>query len=55
MLLWLGCKNGNSHSWPQLSFRSRTHQVPEGINGAEVISRAYKRYNLALGTGAKAS
>jgi alanine-glyoxylate transaminase/serine-glyoxylate transaminase/serine-pyruvate transaminase len=25
--------------------------VPEGINGAEVISRAYKRYNLALGAG----
>jgi alanine-glyoxylate transaminase/serine-glyoxylate transaminase/serine-pyruvate transaminase len=25
--------------------------VPDGINGAEVISRAYKRYNLALGAG----
>ena len=25
--------------------------VPEGINGAEVISRAYNRYNLALGAG----
>jgi len=25
--------------------------VPEGINGAEVISRAYQRYNLALGAG----
>ena len=25
--------------------------VPENINGAEVISRAYKRYNLALGAG----
>jgi alanine-glyoxylate transaminase / serine-glyoxylate transaminase / serine-pyruvate transaminase len=25
--------------------------VPEGINGGEVISRAYKRYNLALGAG----
>jgi alanine-glyoxylate transaminase/serine-glyoxylate transaminase/serine-pyruvate transaminase len=25
--------------------------VPEGINGAEVIARAYKRYNLALGAG----
>ncbi len=25
--------------------------VPEGFNGAEVISRAYKRYNLALGAG----
>jgi alanine-glyoxylate transaminase/serine-glyoxylate transaminase/serine-pyruvate transaminase len=25
--------------------------VPEGINGADVISRAYKRYNLALGAG----
>jgi len=25
--------------------------VPEGINGAEVISRAFKRYNLALGAG----
>jgi alanine-glyoxylate transaminase/serine-glyoxylate transaminase/serine-pyruvate transaminase len=25
--------------------------VPEGINGAAVISRAYKRYNLALGAG----
>jgi alanine-glyoxylate transaminase/serine-glyoxylate transaminase/serine-pyruvate transaminase len=25
--------------------------LPEGINGAEVISRAYKRYNLALGAG----
>jgi alanine-glyoxylate transaminase/serine-glyoxylate transaminase/serine-pyruvate transaminase len=25
--------------------------VPEGINGAEVIVRAFKRYNLALGAG----
>ena len=25
--------------------------VPEGINGAEVITRAFKRYNLALGAG----
>ena len=25
--------------------------VPDGINGAEVISRAYNRYNLALGAG----
>ncbi|HVO48402.1 MAG TPA: aminotransferase class V-fold PLP-dependent enzyme [Steroidobacteraceae bacterium] len=25
--------------------------VPEGINGAEVISHAFKRYNLALGAG----
>jgi alanine-glyoxylate transaminase/serine-glyoxylate transaminase/serine-pyruvate transaminase len=25
--------------------------VPEGINAAEVISRAFKRYNLALGAG----
>jgi alanine-glyoxylate transaminase/serine-glyoxylate transaminase/serine-pyruvate transaminase len=25
--------------------------VPEGINGADVIARAYKRYNLALGAG----
>jgi alanine-glyoxylate transaminase/serine-glyoxylate transaminase/serine-pyruvate transaminase len=25
--------------------------LPEGINGAEVISRAYRRYNLALGAG----
>jgi alanine-glyoxylate transaminase / serine-glyoxylate transaminase / serine-pyruvate transaminase len=25
--------------------------VPEGISGAEVISRAFKRYNLALGAG----
>jgi alanine-glyoxylate transaminase/serine-glyoxylate transaminase/serine-pyruvate transaminase len=25
--------------------------VPEGINGADVISRAYKRYNLSLGAG----
>jgi alanine-glyoxylate transaminase/serine-glyoxylate transaminase/serine-pyruvate transaminase len=25
--------------------------VPEGFNGADVISRAYKRYNLALGAG----
>jgi alanine-glyoxylate transaminase/serine-glyoxylate transaminase/serine-pyruvate transaminase len=25
--------------------------VPEGFNGADVISRAFKRYNLALGTG----
>jgi alanine-glyoxylate transaminase/serine-glyoxylate transaminase/serine-pyruvate transaminase len=25
--------------------------VPEGINGAEVIARAFKRYNLALGAG----
>ena len=25
--------------------------VPDGINGADVISRAYKRYNLALGAG----
>ena len=25
--------------------------MPEGINGAEVISRAFKRYNLALGAG----
>ncbi|GJD61652.1 aminotransferase class V-fold PLP-dependent enzyme [Methylobacterium frigidaeris] len=25
--------------------------VPEGINGAEVISLAYRRYNLALGAG----
>jgi alanine-glyoxylate transaminase/serine-glyoxylate transaminase/serine-pyruvate transaminase len=25
--------------------------LPEGINGAEVISRAFKRYNLALGAG----
>jgi alanine-glyoxylate transaminase / serine-glyoxylate transaminase / serine-pyruvate transaminase len=25
--------------------------VPEGINGAEVIERAFKRYNLALGAG----
>jgi alanine-glyoxylate transaminase/serine-glyoxylate transaminase/serine-pyruvate transaminase len=25
--------------------------VPEGINGADVISRAFKRYNLALGAG----
>jgi alanine-glyoxylate transaminase / serine-glyoxylate transaminase / serine-pyruvate transaminase len=25
--------------------------VPEGINGAEVISRAYRHYNLALGAG----
>jgi alanine-glyoxylate transaminase / serine-glyoxylate transaminase / serine-pyruvate transaminase len=25
--------------------------VPEGINGAEIISRAFKRYNLALGAG----
>ena len=25
--------------------------VPDGINGAEVISRAFKRYNLALGAG----
>jgi len=25
--------------------------VPEGINGADVISRAYRRYNLALGAG----
>jgi alanine-glyoxylate transaminase/serine-glyoxylate transaminase/serine-pyruvate transaminase len=25
--------------------------VPEGINGAEVISRAFTRYNLALGAG----
>ena len=25
--------------------------VPEGINGSEVIARAFKRYNLALGTG----
>jgi alanine-glyoxylate transaminase/serine-glyoxylate transaminase/serine-pyruvate transaminase len=25
--------------------------VPDGINGAEVIDRAFKRYNLALGAG----
>jgi alanine-glyoxylate transaminase/serine-glyoxylate transaminase/serine-pyruvate transaminase len=25
--------------------------VPEGINGAEVIARAFERYNLALGAG----
>lgn len=25
--------------------------VPEGFNGAQVIDRAYKRYNLALGAG----
>ena len=25
--------------------------VPEGINGAEIISRAFRRYNLALGAG----
>jgi alanine-glyoxylate transaminase/serine-glyoxylate transaminase/serine-pyruvate transaminase len=25
--------------------------VPEGINGAEVIARAFNRYNLALGAG----
>jgi alanine-glyoxylate transaminase/serine-glyoxylate transaminase/serine-pyruvate transaminase len=25
--------------------------VPAGINGADVIARAYKRYNLALGAG----
>ena len=25
--------------------------VPDGINGADVISRAYRRYNLALGAG----
>jgi len=25
--------------------------VPEGINGAEVIARAFTRYNLALGAG----
>jgi len=25
--------------------------VPEGINGAEVIARAYKRYNVSLGAG----
>ena len=25
--------------------------LPEGVNGAEVISRAFKRYNLALGAG----
>src|SRR5712675_3231521 len=25
--------------------------VPEGVNGAEVIARAFKRYNLALGAG----
>jgi alanine-glyoxylate transaminase / serine-glyoxylate transaminase / serine-pyruvate transaminase len=25
--------------------------VPEGINGADVIARAYKRYNLSLGAG----
>jgi alanine-glyoxylate transaminase / serine-glyoxylate transaminase / serine-pyruvate transaminase len=25
--------------------------VPEGFNGAEVIARAFKRYNLALGAG----
>jgi alanine-glyoxylate transaminase/serine-glyoxylate transaminase/serine-pyruvate transaminase len=25
--------------------------LPEGINGAEVISRAFTRYNLALGAG----
>lgn len=25
--------------------------VPEGVNGADVISRAYKRYNVSLGAG----
>jgi alanine-glyoxylate transaminase/serine-glyoxylate transaminase/serine-pyruvate transaminase len=25
--------------------------VPDGINGADVIARAFKRYNLALGAG----
>jgi alanine-glyoxylate transaminase/serine-glyoxylate transaminase/serine-pyruvate transaminase len=25
--------------------------VPDGVNGAEVIARAFKRYNLALGAG----
>jgi len=25
--------------------------VPEGVNGADVIDRAYRRYNLALGAG----
>ena len=25
--------------------------VPRGVNGAEVIDRAYRRYNLALGVG----
>jgi alanine-glyoxylate transaminase/serine-glyoxylate transaminase/serine-pyruvate transaminase len=25
--------------------------VPDGINGAEVIARAFTRYNLALGAG----
>jgi alanine-glyoxylate transaminase/serine-glyoxylate transaminase/serine-pyruvate transaminase len=25
--------------------------VPEGVNGADVISRAYNRYNLSLGAG----
>ena len=25
--------------------------VPEGVNGADVIARAYKRYNLSLGAG----
>jgi alanine-glyoxylate transaminase/serine-glyoxylate transaminase/serine-pyruvate transaminase len=25
--------------------------VPEGINGAEIIARAFTRYNLALGAG----
>jgi alanine-glyoxylate transaminase / serine-glyoxylate transaminase / serine-pyruvate transaminase len=25
--------------------------VPHGFNGAEVIDRAYRRYNLALGAG----
>jgi alanine-glyoxylate transaminase/serine-glyoxylate transaminase/serine-pyruvate transaminase len=27
------------------------NKVPEGVNGAEVIARAFKRYNLALGAG----
>jgi alanine-glyoxylate transaminase/serine-glyoxylate transaminase/serine-pyruvate transaminase len=25
--------------------------VPEGFNGADVISQAYKRYNVSLGAG----
>ncbi len=25
--------------------------VPQGFNGADVIDRAYRRYNLALGAG----
>ena len=55
-----GVRAAVKHGW-ELNLCAKEHKwysdtvsavvVPDGVNGAEIIARAYKRYNLSLGAG----